>query len=420
MDPASDQEPERLKRARISDPMVTFATKPPKGLRPLEAAKRTAQSVIKTLPPDIIPLAETHSSEFLKLRTELAKLQLNKLKLANDEYTPKSTRFKFSLGASDRVMENAPKAFDSLVQKNEHVLWAFNNDLKTHISASIDLEIKVLREEISNQFCFALNAIAISFGITKGLTPSLSQTLALYTILSKEDENKKIFQWTEFTREEFIPTYQAAIHDRSPAEEFASYSKDTVATFEEYVPHLHYVISGIYAKSWDSYIAAEVELKKKAKLKLYLDLLTKETTTSETAMDLEDINLTQTALQDIVADKVAKALRPMVALQRDFDSLKKQFAAEKAKNSTLTSSQSRNSKPTPKATKSSPSNDNRGAKNASAPSQKKKGQKQSRNNAQKADDHDNASTDGKKTTKKKNNNANKKNSNKSSKKGKKD
>jgi hypothetical protein len=141
-----------------------------------------------------------------------------------------------------------------------------------------------------------------------------------------------IFQWTEFIKEEFIVTYQTAIHGRSPADTFASYSDETVATFAEYVPHLHYVISGIYAKSWDSYdsyIAAE-ELKKKEKLKLYLDLLTKETTTSETAMDLEDNNLTQTALQDIIADKVAKASRPMVALQRDFDSLKKAICRGKS------------------------------------------------------------------------------------------
>jgi hypothetical protein len=183
-------------------------------------------------------------------------------------------------------LENATLAFNSLVEKTKLVLWSFNDDLKSHISASIDLESKGLREEISKIACFALNAMVISFGIIKGLTTPLYQTLALYTVLT--NENAKLFQWTEIKEEDFIHTFHTVIHDMTPVAEFSQYSDEDILIIEEYVPHLLYVIFGICAKAWDAYIADEDELRKQEKLKAYLALQLKERATSLTAMDLED------------------------------------------------------------------------------------------------------------------------------------
>jgi NADPH-dependent glutamate synthase beta subunit-like oxidoreductase len=114
-------------------------------------------------------------------------------------------------------------------------------------------------------------------------------------------------------------------------------------------------------------------------------------------MDLEDNNLTQAVVQDLVADVVAKAIRPV---QQAVDLLKKQDKAKaKPKQS---SSKPRTNRVRPKIYV--------GAPTTPAPVTRK-GQKQSRNYAQKADESDNASTDGKKT---KTNNNEKKNNSKTS------
>ena len=136
----------------------------------------------------------------------------------------------------------------------------------------------------------------MALGISKGYTTFFSQRLALYAVVSKDDA--KLYEWTETTKASFLTTFKAAIHDISTVEAFESFDAEEIRSMEEHVPYVYHVISGIYAKSWDAYIAAEVELKKQDELKLFLDHLNKELATSETAMDFENDNFTQACVRD--------------------------------------------------------------------------------------------------------------------------
>jgi hypothetical protein len=403
MDPASDQQ-QRQKRLRFSPSPGAVTKEALKGKKPLDAAKLITSTMITTLQsPAIIRLAEFASKEFLTLRTELAQFSFTKRNLANQDLPPRSARFKFTLGATDRVKERSADDFDSLVEKNKMIMGLFHDDLKEHLSTLQDLEMKSLRVEIGEKFCISVNALAKAYAIHADLAESQAQILALHTVNTHSDV---LFEWTEVTTASFKPAFKAAIHDITPVDEFGVYSPETIAGIEEHVDMFYYIINGIYAKPWRAHKAAEDEMKKQTKLNELVDLHFKETATSQTAMDFEDENLTQAAVKDLVADTVAKATRSM---QRDIAHLKKQLASEKAKT-----------KPSPKAANSSSSKNNRGAQNASAPSPKKKSLKKSRNDAQKADESDNASTAEKNTRNNRRNNASTKSSKKKSKKSKRD
>jgi hypothetical protein len=419
MDPATDRNQQREKRARTTDPpKVSFEPKLPNGLRPIDAADRIATTVIKSLPLTIKPLAEYHFSVFLKHRMDLAQLYYTKMKLTNEDFTPRSARFKFILGTSDRVKEKAAEAFDSLVQKTNTALRDLTWDLKTHISATLDLDIKLLKEETRNEFCCAMMALAGSFAICKGLTKSQTQNLVFFTI---NLHHETLFKWTELTQETFLPTLKAAIRDITPDAQFGQLTEETAAEIREYEPRFSSILNNLFAKSWDAYLSTEAAMKLEAELKSFVETHMKEQKTSQTAMDLENDNLTQDAVKDLIADGVAKATRPM---QRELESLKKLLNAERAQNSRSTPNEDKKTKPSPNATKTKGSTtpkNSRGAKNASAPSPKKKGPlKQSRPNAQKAGAQDNASNGGKNSNKNNRNNANKNNTSNSSRRGKKD
>jgi hypothetical protein len=203
----------------------------------------------------------------------------------------------------------------------------------------------------------------------------------------------------------FLPTFYAALHDITPVGAvFGDIDEESRADIQEHVEYFYYVLYGIYVKPWSAYTAAEDEIRTLNKVTLYVKTHLKEQATTQAAMDFEDTNLTQDAVKDLVADRVAIEMK---SLKKELESMKKQL------------SENKKLKLSPKTTNtSSRKNNTRGATNASAPSQKKKGQKQQRTNAQKADARDNASTDGKK--KNNANNANRNNSKNSSRKDKQD
>jgi hypothetical protein len=391
MDPASDQTQRFNKRVRID---TESTVRPAKSLDPIEALKHTSSNLIMTLPLTMQPLAEKHSDIFLNLRKDLMKLYDTKKRLANEDFTPRSTRVKFQLGATDRVKENAAAEFDSLVSRCNMIVDDFHTGVKSQISATVDLEIKVLQELIRKEFCLGVHALIGFRAVALSLTSSQSHTLALHTVLSNMDTLSK---YTETPSEEiFLSTYKSATNDITPLLEFITLTEEAIADIQEHVSPFLRTIDDIYVKPWDSYANAKKNQIRTNELKQYVDTHLKEYSTAQTAMDLEDGSLTQTVVKELVGDAVDKALKPYKKMVAD---LTKKLHAN-------------NKKASPKSPDTNSSNkaknNNRGAKNASAPSTKKKGPKPTRDNVQKADESDNASTAGKKEKKKKGKSANKK------------
>jgi hypothetical protein len=403
MDPASDQQQQGVKRVRFAGSNKDTATQQPsKGPSPIAMAKFTANILIATLPLAIQPLATHFSSKFIEFRTELARLLSTKLRLADEDFTPISARIKFELGVSDRVKENAAAEFDSLVQRNELSLAAFREELKGQISESLDLEIKVMRAEISKLFCSAVGMVSVALGLHRHLTPLQARTLALHTI---ERNHEKLFKWTESTPDSFGETFKTATEDVLPAHVFGTLNPEDISAVESHSPSLLTTLDGIFAKPWDDYIKATEENERQLLLKQFVDMQMKETATSNAAMDLEDEELTQGAVKDLIAAQVAKSTR---SIQGKLDRLTKQLQSEKTRAKKAN---------TPKATETpstSLKNQPRGANRASASSTNQKGPKQARTNAQKAAAAGNASTTGKKSKTNRRTNKNRNNSQRNS------
>jgi hypothetical protein len=98
---------------------------------------------------------------------------------------------------------------------NSFKLRDLHDGLKADISATLDLEIKVLRDEISKKYCYGLSVLATAFGITKDLCEDLSQFLALFSVVTAKPgpDDPSLFAWTETTADNFLLTYKAAIND---------------------------------------------------------------------------------------------------------------------------------------------------------------------------------------------------------------
>jgi hypothetical protein len=386
MDPATDQQQQGVKRVRFTGSNKdTAAKQPSKGPSPIAVAKLTANILIVSLPPVIQPLAIHFSSKFIEFRTELVRLHSTKLRLADEDFTPISARIKFELGVSDRVKENAAAEFGSLVQRNELSLAAFRDELKSQISEALELEIKVMRAEISTSFCSAVGMVSIALGLHRNLTTTQVRTLALHTI---ERNHEQLFKWTESTPESFGKTFKTATEDVLPAHVFGTLDKEDITAVQSHSASLLTTLEGIFVRPWDDYMKATQENERQLLLKQFVDMQLKETATSNAAMDLEDEELTQVAVKDLIAAQVTKSTR---SIQGKLDRLTKQLQSEK------TRANKANTPRTTETPSTSLKNQPRGANRVSASSPNQKGSKQARTNAQKAAAAGNASTNGRRT-----------------------
>jgi hypothetical protein len=96
-------------------------------------------------------------------------------------------RINFELNARKRVKEQAGAKNQALAKQASCALAIFKSTIKQEIARVIDLEIKVCKDEIANEFCKAVFAIAGAFAINHPIlmsqTPTISYTSYLRNTL---------------------------------------------------------------------------------------------------------------------------------------------------------------------------------------------------------------------------------------------
>jgi hypothetical protein len=128
----------------------------------LQDARFAPSVLLALLPATKKSLAESLLDKFLELRIELYNFEKNKSRLAKDDFRPISTRFKFDLKSSSRVLEHANTEYEILENSCQVDLTVCKNQLKKSICSLVDLEIKVNKADIATHFSVAAGSLAIA------------------------------------------------------------------------------------------------------------------------------------------------------------------------------------------------------------------------------------------------------------------
>jgi hypothetical protein len=112
------------------------------------------------LPSAIKTLAYKANAKFLELRIHLRTLASTRARLLQHDFIPHSARIKFELNASKRVKEQAGAEYQALAKRKSYALAIFQNTVKQNVSRVVNLEIKVCKDKVANEFCKGVLAIA--------------------------------------------------------------------------------------------------------------------------------------------------------------------------------------------------------------------------------------------------------------------
>jgi hypothetical protein len=163
-------------------------------------------------------LAESSLDKFLKLRIELYNHEKNKSRLSKDDFRPISTRFKFNLKASTRVLEHANTQYETLSDSCQVDLAVCKNELKKSICSLVDLEIEVNKTDIATHFYVAVGSRAIACAIASPCIDSHQAVDLVYLTFEKNFETLLEFSEIDEVQNFFDTFNKAAEHPNKPHE----------------------------------------------------------------------------------------------------------------------------------------------------------------------------------------------------------
>ena len=251
MDPATqtNNNGKRIRTAPSAAPPASSA---------VEKAKFAVSPALTSLPSAIKTLAYKWNARFLELRIQLRTLDSTRARLLHEDFTPHSARIKFELNASKRVNEQAGAEYQALAEQTSYALAIFQNTVKQTVSRIVDLEIKVCKDELANEFCKGVFAIAGAFAINHPLIES-SGTLELIYLLF-ETNSATLLEFTELpTAQAFFGRFRIAteLPEETHKAMTLSYERQLpVAAAEEPLKNL---LHALFVRSWQAYLAVKAE-----------------------------------------------------------------------------------------------------------------------------------------------------------------
>jgi hypothetical protein len=242
-------EANKNKRVRFGDASPTPECAP----TALGRAQFAATVTIPSLPEALQLLAQRFSDDFLKIKTEILRLEQTKSRLADDTFIPHSARTKFQLGASTRAQETLQDELEALQDMAETAVGVYQLTCKDYIKRTLVLEIKAAKFELAKLFCTSIGALGIAYAIhTKLIHRIYGRELVLLTV---EDHHDELLLHSRLTLNDFWTKLNTNTLDPQDIHEVGSMEATTKTTVAPAIPPFNSIIEGCLNLPWDAYLS---------------------------------------------------------------------------------------------------------------------------------------------------------------------
>jgi hypothetical protein len=255
MEPATDTtnnrgEANKNKRVPFGDALPT----PERAPTALGKARFAATVTIALLPEALQSLAQRFSDDFLKIKTEILRLeQQTKSRLVDDAFIPHSASTKFQLGASTRVQETLQEELEALQDMAETSVGVYRLTCKDYIKRTLVLEIKAVKFELAKRFCTSIGALGIAYAIhTKLIHRIYARELVLLTV---EDHLDELLRHSGLTMDEFWTKLKTSTLNPQDIHEVGSIEATTKTTVAPAIPPFNSIVEGCFNRPWDTYLS---------------------------------------------------------------------------------------------------------------------------------------------------------------------
>jgi hypothetical protein len=254
MEPATDTtdnrgEANKNKRVRFGNASPT----PERAPTALGRTRFTATVTIALLPEALQSLAQRFSDDFLKIKTEILRLEQTKLHLTDDAFIPHSAHTKFQLGVSTRIRETLQDELEALQDMAETAVGVYQLTCKEYIKRTLVLEIKAAKFEIAKQFCTSIGVLGIAYAIhTKLIHRVYARELVLLTV---EDHHDELLCHSGLTLDDFWTKLKTSTLDPQDIHEVGSIEAMTKTTVGPAILPFNSVIEGCLNRPWDAYLS---------------------------------------------------------------------------------------------------------------------------------------------------------------------
>jgi hypothetical protein len=327
----------------------------------LEQAKFAATLPLASLPATIKTLATGYFTKFFELRVLLRSLASTQARLSQDDFVPHSARIKFELNASKRVKEKAGAEYQALAVQADISLAVFKNQAKNQIVRLVDLEIKVIKNDVSIIFCRAVFTIACALAIHH---PTVDQANAPDLVaLVFEKHHDELLGFSEIdSAQAFFNLFRTANSIPTGAHEHETLSLVRQQAVEAAQDSLKNILHALFVRSWTAYLSVKAEQQRQLELQEFIETSFKQDATCPLAMELDTLTVESPALHEFVAREIAKHTK---GLQTQVSSLTNKLNAKnKTPGAHKPSARSTNKKGTSKNLSTRPK---KGAAPATAP-----------------------------------------------------
>jgi hypothetical protein len=314
MEPATDttdnhDEADKNKRVCFGDASSTPARAP----TALGRARFAATVTIASLPEALQSLApQRFSDDFLKIKTEILRLEQTKSRLAGDAFIPHSARTKFQLGASTRVQETLQEELEALQGMPETAVGVYQLTCKDYIKRTIVLKIKAAKFELAKRFCTSIGALGIAYAIhTKLIHQIYARELVLLTTDAVEAHHDELLHHSGLTLEEFWTKLKTTTLDLQDIHEVGSIEATTKTTVTPAIPPFKSIIKGCFNRPWDAYLSVCEDNARALEIKKCSDTHLSTAVTATAAMALEDAATDTAGLKELIHVETKKGISAM-------------------------------------------------------------------------------------------------------------
>lgn len=270
----------------------------------LQDARFAASVTLASLPATIKALAEPLLDTFLKLRIELYNLEENKSRLSKADYSPISTRFNFNLSTSTRVLEQANDQYETLSDRCQMDLAVCKDNLKKSISSLVDLEMKVIRDDISKHFCVSIGSLAVACAIA---TPTIESRFADDLVFLVFDSHyAMLLDYSEITDvQTFFNLFKTATAHPAEPYENSTLCVERARAVSPIENSFKDLIHILFVRTWQTYLATKDQAERDLELQAFVEDRLKRSATEPVAMELDNITADSPALDALISSKIS-------------------------------------------------------------------------------------------------------------------
>lgn len=318
---------------------------------PLEAAKCVGISALTAIgslqEPQTTFFLELQS-EFLKLQKALENLNERKSQLQQAGKFASSTKFKFEPTASARLLEDDTVGFEAIKTQCKSIVMHMQINLNSELVKLLVLEIKSVKKAIQNCIAKSIVSIASTLALSDPTFTDKSKAGEIYQLtygsagigglpILKHSEFESAYDIYDKIHEmatEHTPT-EAAMTAYRPVMDHAF----CVTATSPIVKTFNTITKALFVDSWNTYLEQTTARNNLVRVKQFISLVRATTATTTTAMDVDNIDITNT---QSVATHIDKCVRTETKkqtknLEKEIQILKRVIAKNTSRGAKLPS-----------------------------------------------------------------------------------